>query len=40
MKVDVNTETGGLTLDPDFLIDFGKEPGGPSFAHEIRLVGY
>lgn len=38
VKLDVNTETGGLTLDPDFLVDFGKEPGGPMLVHEIRLV--
>ncbi|XP_065220851.1 methanethiol oxidase [Planococcus citri] len=39
VKIDVNTETGGLTLDPDFLIDFGKEPDGPALAHEIRYPG-
>ncbi|KAK7582755.1 hypothetical protein V9T40_014200 [Parthenolecanium corni] len=39
VKIDVNTEIGGLTLDPDFLIDFGKEPEGPYFAHEIRYPG-
>lgn len=22
--IDVNTETGGLTLNPDFFVDFGK----------------
>ncbi len=36
VKVDVNTETGGLTLDQNFLVDFGKEPDGPVLAHEIR----
>ncbi|CAH0388579.1 unnamed protein product [Bemisia tabaci] len=39
VRVDVNTETGGLTLDPDFLVDFGKEPNGPILAHEIRYPG-
>ena len=36
MKVDVDTEKGGLTLDKEFLIDFGKEPDGPVLAHETR----
>jgi hypothetical protein len=34
--LDVDTEKGGLTLNPDFLVDFGKEPDGPVLAHEIR----
>jgi selenium-binding protein 1 len=34
--LDVDTEKGGLTLNPDFLVDFGKEPEGPVLAHEIR----
>lgn len=36
VKLDVNTETGGLSLDPDFFIDFGSEPNGSVWAHEIR----
>lgn len=24
VMIDVNTETGGLTLNPDFFVDFGK----------------
>ena len=36
VKLNVNTETGGLSLDQDFLIDFGKEPNGPVLAHESR----
>jgi selenium-binding protein 1 len=34
--LDVDTEKGGLTLNPDFLVEFGKEPDGPVLAHEIR----
>jgi hypothetical protein len=34
--LNVDTEKGGLTLNPDFLVDFGKEPDGPVLAHEIR----
>mmetsp|Transcript_16580 Transcript_16580/g.30001 ORF Transcript_16580/g.30001 Transcript_16580/m.30001 type:complete len:562 (-) Transcript_16580:711-2396(-) len=37
--VHVDTENGGLTLDPDFIVDFGKEPEGPVLAHEIRYPG-
>jgi methanethiol oxidase len=32
-----DTEKGGLTLNDDFLVDFGKEPGGPARAHEMRF---
>jgi len=39
MLVDVNTTTGGLKLNTDFLVDFGKEPYGPVLAHEIRYPG-
>lgn len=34
LKVDVDTEKGGLTLDPDFYVDFV-----PARAHEVRLPG-
>ena len=36
LKIDVDTVDGGLTLDEDFLVDFGQEPGGPVLAHEAR----
>lgn len=39
LKVDVNTETGGLSLNTDFVVDFGKEPEGPALAHEVRYPG-
>ena len=35
----VDTVRGGLAIDPSFLIDFGKEPGGPGLAHEVRFPG-
>ena len=38
-RINVDTRAGGLTLDPDFLVDFGDEPGGPGLAHEIRFPG-
>ena len=39
LRIDVNTETGGLTLNQDVFVDFGKEPKGPVLAHEIRYPG-
>eukprot|EP00854_Cymbomonas_tetramitiformis_P006061 gene6061-7284_t len=39
LQVDVNTDTGGLQLNPAFYVDFGAEPGGPVLAHEIRYPG-
>ncbi|KAF8764164.1 Methanethiol oxidase like protein [Argiope bruennichi] len=35
LLVHVNTEHGGLTLDPNFLVDFGQE--GNILAHEMRF---
>jgi selenium-binding protein 1 len=39
LQVDVDTEKGGLKLNPNFLVDFGQEPGGPALAHEVRYPG-
>lgn len=39
LQVDVDTEKGGLKLNPNFLVDFGKEPLGPALAHEMRYPG-
>lgn len=36
LKADVNPRRGTLTLDEDFLVDFGELPKGPARAHEIR----
>lgn len=36
VKLDVDTENGGMKLDTDFLVDFGSEPDGPVLAHETR----
>lgn len=38
LKLDIDIENGGLKLDENFLVDFGKGPDGPLLAHEIRLV--
>ncbi|KAK3095951.1 hypothetical protein FSP39_021240 [Pinctada imbricata] len=37
--IDIDTEKGGLTLNQDFLVDFGGEPHGPVLAHEVRYPG-
>lgn len=39
LQVDVDTEKGGLTLNKNFMIDFGDEPYGPVLGHEIRYPG-
>mgnify|MGYP000986495945 CR=1 FL=1 len=39
LQINVDTEHGGLSLNEDFLVDFGKEPEGPVLAHEIRYPG-
>ena len=37
--VDCDNKNGGMKIRNDFLIDFGKEPNGPSRAHETRYPG-
>lgn len=39
LRVNVDTEKGGLALDDTFFVDFGDEPGGPVLAHEVRYPG-
>jgi selenium-binding protein 1 len=39
IQIDCNTESGGLTLNKAFFVDFGAEPSGPARAHEIRYPG-
>lgn len=39
LQLDCNTDSGGLRLNEDFMVDFGKEPGGAARAHEIRFPG-
>jgi selenium-binding protein 1 len=38
LKLDVG-EQGGLSVDPDFFVDFGALPEGPARAHEVRFPG-
>ena len=37
LRLDADTEKGGLVLNNEFFLDFGKEPEGPARAHEIRF---
>lgn len=39
LQIDCNTEAGGLSINPDFYVDFGSEPSGPARAHEMRYPG-
>ena len=39
LQIDVDTDKGGLSINEDFLLDFGKEPDGPARAHEMRFPG-
>ncbi|CAJ1401395.1 unnamed protein product [Effrenium voratum] len=39
LQLDVDTEKGGLTVNPEFLVDFGQEPDGPVSCHEMRFPG-
>jgi selenium-binding protein 1 len=39
LQVDVDNRDGGLRLNRNFFVDFGKEPDGPALAHEIRYPG-
>jgi selenium-binding protein 1 len=37
VQVDCDTDKGGLKLNEEFFVDFGREPHGPARAHEIRF---
>ncbi|KAK9390959.1 selenium-binding protein 1-like [Crotalus adamanteus] len=39
LQIDVDTEDGGLRVNPDFLVDFGKDPWGPARACQMRYPG-
>lgn len=39
LKVNCDPVNGGMEIDPDFVVDFGKEPNGPSRCHETRYPG-
>jgi len=39
VQVDCDTENGGMSINPNFFVDFAKEPNGPARAHEMRYPG-
>ena len=39
LQIDVDRENGGMSLNNDFLVDYGDEPEGPVLAHEVRYPG-
>lgn len=39
VQLDVDIENGGMKLNENFLVDFGKEPNGPTLPHEMRYPG-
>lgn len=36
VKLDVDTEKGGISLDNDFFVDYSEGPDGPLLPHEMR----
>ncbi|GAB0092912.1 Selenium-binding protein [Sergentomyia squamirostris] len=39
VQLDVDTVNGGMKVNPNFLVDFGNEPNGPTQPHEMRYPG-
>nr|XP_023025020.1 selenium-binding protein 1-A [Leptinotarsa decemlineata] len=39
VRIDIDTENGGMKLNEDFLVDFGEGPDGPLLPHEMRYPG-
>ncbi|MDF5722495.1 MAG: selenium-binding family protein [Rhizonema sp. PD37] len=39
LQIDCDIKNGGMKINDNFYVDFGKEPNGPSRAHEIRYPG-
>lgn len=39
IQIDCDVLDGGMKLNNNFLVDFGKEPYGPTLAHEMRYPG-
>ncbi|VDM97728.1 unnamed protein product, partial [Thelazia callipaeda] len=39
VMIDVNTDSGGLFINPDFLVDFGTLRGGPYLGRDMRYPG-
>ena len=39
LQIDCDAQRGGLSINNDFHVDFGQEPGGWARAHEMRYPG-
>ncbi len=39
LKINCDTENGGMKIDENFYVDFGSEPAGAARAHEMRYPG-
>jgi selenium-binding protein 1 len=39
VQIDCDPVNGGMKINPDFIVDFGQEPNGPSRCHEARYPG-
>jgi selenium-binding protein 1 len=39
LQIDCDPENGGMEVNEDFYVDFGREPAGPARAHEMRYPG-
>lgn len=37
LQIDCDPQQGGMRVNEQFFVDFGKEPHGPARAHEIRF---
>jgi selenium-binding protein 1 len=39
VQIDCDPINGGMKINPDFIVNFGNEPNGPSRCHEARYPG-
>jgi selenium-binding protein 1 len=39
LQIDCDTVQGGMQINENFLVDFGKEPDGPVRAHDMHYPG-
>lgn len=39
LQIDCDTDNGGMKINENFYVGFGKEPAGPARAHEMRYPG-
>jgi len=39
LQIDCDIQNGGMKINENFYVDFGKEPRGPARAHEVRYPG-